>query len=115
MTAVATKACSMRSIAIAAPFVFSPYNLTVSRPLRIRLCESAVSFAVRKRLAPLHEIAPASPYDRAVPGSAILRCCLASTSFGVTFATVVWILFFNPVTMSDSPRSIASNPALATS
>ncbi|MGY4445571.1 hypothetical protein ACVWZR_000228 [Bradyrhizobium sp. i1.3.1] len=54
-------------------------------------------------------------YDFAVPGSAILRCCLASISFGVTLATVVWILFFSPVTISESPRSIASKPALATS
>jgi hypothetical protein len=46
-------------------------------------------------------------YFSAVPGSAILRCCFARTSFGTTFATADWILFFMPVTTSLSPFSIA--------
>src|SRR3954469_13649418 len=44
-----------------------------------------------------------------VPGSAILRCCSARTDAGVTFAIVVWTLFFQPATTSPSPFIMASN------
>lgn len=53
-----------------------------------RLCESALLFC-RSDLRGFAEIAADQLYDFAVPGSATLRCCLASISFGVTLATVV--------------------------
>jgi hypothetical protein len=91
-------------------------SLRARGALRIRLCESACSFVgPRDRPGRAAEIATVSFYDFAVPGSAILRCCFANISFGVTLAIVVWSLFFIPVTMSDSPRSMASKPAFATS
>src|SRR4051812_10616435 len=92
-------------------------GLTLRRtPLDVRQRSLLTDFP--RRLPPVGlRIAWPSPkhYDFAVPGSAILRCCLASTSLGVTFAIVVWSLFFIPVTTSDSPLIMASNPAFATS
>ncbi len=42
------------------------------------------------------------------PGSAILRCCSASTPAGVTLAIADCSLFFQPLTTSPSPFCIAS-------
>ena len=53
--------------------------------------------------------------DLPLPGSAILRCCSASTPAGVTSAIAACSLFFQPVTTSPSPFIIASKPVLATS
>ena len=44
----------------------------------------------------------------AEPGSAILRCCLARVSAGVTLAAADMSLFFQPETTSPSPFIIAS-------
>lgn len=46
-------------------------------------------------------------YALAEPGSAILRCCSASTAAGVTFATACWILFFQPETIEALPLMTA--------
>jgi hypothetical protein len=46
--AVATKACSMRSIAIAAPFSSRP-SLAAAKAPRIRLCESAITLSRHSR------------------------------------------------------------------
>jgi hypothetical protein len=81
-------------------------SLIAYEPRRIRVCESTPSICLAAPNLPHRcaEIAAPWPYDLAVPGSAILRCCLASISFGVTFATVVWILFLSPVTISASRK-----------
>lgn len=42
------------------------------------------------------------------PGSAILRCCSASTVWGVTAAMAAWTLLPRPATTSPSPRLSAS-------
>ena len=51
---------------------------------------------------------PAFQPAHALPGSAIRRCCSASTSTGVTFASTACSLFFQPATTALSPSSIAS-------
>ena len=52
-------------------------------------------------------LCPARP-AHALPGSAIRRCCSASTSAGVTLASTACSLFFQPATTALSPSSIAS-------
>src|SRR4051812_19925828 len=51
-------------------------------------CSSSSQLSPKKTVPAL-----AQPF--AVPGSAILRCCRASTPAGSTFATLDWILFFS--------------------
>lgn len=69
----------------------------------------------RKRLLALNGICPscrplvkARSQCSAEPGSAILRCCLARVSAGVTLAAADMSLFFQPETTSPSPFIIAS-------
>ena len=45
---------------------------------------------------------------RADPGSAVLRCCSASTLSGITFVIAALTLFFQPATTWSSPFFIAS-------
>ena len=59
------------------------------------------------RSVPLSAV-PGLPAAHALPGSAIRRCCSASTSAGVTLASTACSLFFQPATTALSPSSIAS-------
>src|SRR3712207_8219170 len=89
----------------------------MGQPLPCRFRQGGAS-AVQRRL-PAPWSAPAdkmsSLYCLPEPGSAILRCCSASMPAGVTEAMTVVNLFFQPLTMSPSPRIIASKPVFATS
>src|SRR5919202_330418 len=74
--------------------------------------------AVQRELPPTEHVPPCYPGETQPlpePGSAFLRCCSASTPAGVTEATAVCSLFFQPLTTSPSPLIMASKPVLATS
>ena len=72
---------------------------------RMRLAHGSPASGAFPFLFPL---CPACRPAHALPGSAIRRCCSASTSAGVTLASTACSLFFQPATTALSPSSIAS-------